>query len=292
MKQERSFEIYLRQLKHTEQTIKSYLYAVDHFLCVYPNAHALKYKDVINYMNEKASHYSNAHTKTAILAAIKKYYDFLIDAGVRNDHPCRTLYFKGGGRNREVIHADLFSSEELEVLLEREERYQALKFKNQAIISLLIYQGLTAGEIVALKLNHVDLDTGRIFVRESRTHARRWLEIQPRQYRILDRYINESRKELLKTKTDALIIGKLGTPITVDDVNYIVSTCKSLYPDRNLNPKTIRQSVISNWLNEKKLSLEQVQLMAGHRWISSTAKYRQTSIDEQRELINRWHPMG
>jgi len=86
--------------------------------------------------------------------------------------------------------------------------------------------------------------------------------------------------------------GKLGTPLTVDDVNYMVSTYKPLFPDRNLNALTIRMSVISNWLNEKHFPLEQVQLMAGHRWISTTARYRYTPIEEQREMINRFHPLN
>lgn len=46
-----------------------------------------------------------------------------------------------------------------------------------------------------------------------------------------------------------------------------------------------------NWLNEKKIPLEQVQLMAGHKWISSTLKYRQNDTDEQREMMNKWFPI-
>jgi len=68
----------------------------------------------------------------------------------------------------------------------------------------------------------------------------------------------------------------------------------NIYPffaDRNLNLKTIRQSVIANWLNEKHIPMEQVQLMAGHRWISATARYCFTPIDEQQELINKFHPL-
>jgi site-specific recombinase XerD len=113
----------------------------------------------------------------------------------------------------------------------------------------------------------------------------------PKQYRILDRYINENRKDLIRDKTEALVIGKLGTALTADDIHYLVSTYKMLFPDRNLTPATIRQSVISNWLNEKKLPLEQVQLLAGHRWISSTAKYRQHNMEQQRELMNKWFPV-
>ncbi|HET6228028.1 MAG TPA: site-specific integrase, partial [Bacteroidia bacterium] len=169
---------------------------------------------------------------------------------------------------------------------------EALKLKNQVLVSLIVYQGLVSGEIVALKVNHIDLDKGRLFIKESRTLAKRHLELHPKQYRLMDRYIQESRKELLSTQTDQLLVGKLGTPITTEDVHYIVSTFKPLFPDRNLTPSIIRQSVIANWLNEKKLPLEQVQLMAGHKWISTTAKYRQSSMEEQRTLINKFHPMG
>jgi integrase/recombinase XerD len=88
------------------------------------------------------------------------------------------------------------------------------------------------------------------------------------------------------------MLAKDGTAITVGFINYLIKTLKPLFPDRNLNAKTIRQSVIANWLNEKKIPLEQVQLLAGHRWPSSTAVYRQNSIEEERELINRFHPLG
>jgi len=59
-----------------------------------------------------------------------------------------------------------------------------------------------------------------------------------------------------------------------------------------LNPSTIRQSVIANWLNEKKYPTEMVQLMAGHKTMSTTALYRYTANDEKRILINKFHPLG
>ena len=177
------------------------------------------------------------------------------------------------------------------MLMNREERYEILKLKNQTLISILIYQGLTAGEVTNLKVSNIDFDNGTIFIRGSRKIASRHLELMPKQYRIIDKYVNETRKELISTDTDKLLVGKLGTPITVDDVNYIVSTFKPMFPDRNLNALTIRLSVISNWLNEKHFPLEQVQLMAGHKWISTTEKYRFTPLEEQRDLINRFHPL-
>jgi hypothetical protein len=48
---------------------------------------------------------------------------------------------------------------------------------------------------------------------------------------------------------------------------------KSLFPHKNLNPQTIRKSVITNWLNEQKIPLEDVQLLSGQKWMSSTERY-------------------
>jgi site-specific recombinase XerD len=184
----------------------------------------------------------------------------------------------------------LFSSAELELLLEREERYADLKQRNQVIMSLLIYQGLNSTEIVNLNLSHIDFDKGTIFIRASRKISQRHMEMHNKQFRIFERFINEGRKKLQREETEAFLLRKLGNRIGVEDIYYLTSTFKALFADRNLNPLTIRQSVIANWLNERKIPLEQVQLMAGQKWISSTVKYRQTSIEEQREMMNKWFP--
>jgi integrase/recombinase XerD len=294
MKTQITFEQYLTQQGHTRQTIKSYTYETGFFLQSNPKADQYTYKDILDYFAGEGSQYKNRNYRTTILASIKRYYDYPVEIGKRNDHPCRRLFFKRGKRSSQVILNDLFSSEELEQLMNREERYPELKLKNQVIISLLIYQGLTPGEIAGLKVSNIDSDAGSVFLKGNKKLSRRHLELIPKQYRIFDRYLHESRPKLKQKglKTDALILGKLGTPITVDDVNYLIETAKPLFSDRNLNPKTIRASVIANWLNEKKIPLEQAQLLAGHKWISTTVAYRHTSVDKQREMINKFHPLG
>ena len=287
---ENSFKKYLHQCGHTDKTIKSYLHAYKVITNDNPQLQSYKFKDVINYLNEKSKDYSNGNTKVYILNALKKYFDYLIEIGKRDDHPCINLNLRNQ-RKREVIHQDLFTSKELDLLLEREERYGDLVQKNKVIISLLIYQGLTSTEICDLKLQHLDLDNGKIFIRASKKIGQRHLELHPKQYRLIDSYINDGRKKLLREPSDYLVLGKLGTHITTEGVNYVVSTLQGLFPDRHLTPSSIRQSVIANWLNEKKIPLEQAQLMSGQKWISTTVKYRQTNLEEQRELMNKWFPI-
>jgi hypothetical protein len=71
----------------------------------------------------------------------------------------------------------------------------------------------------------------------------------------------------------------------------MIEPLKSLFPDKNLNPKTIRMSVICNWLNEQELSLEHVQELAGHKWPGTTEKYFRANSFQQRELINKYFPI-
>ncbi len=286
-----SFEEYLLKKGHTKATVKTYAFQVTPFVAMFPELNSFTFKQVHYALSEFLKNQKNQNYKNSILAGIKKYYDYLIETGQRNDHPCRTMRFKAIRKNR-VVHNDLFTSAELELLMEREERFPQLRLRNQVIVSLLIYQGLQIQEMENLKVQHIDLEEGRVYIQASTNGKRRYLDLHPKQYKIFDNYINESRRELLKIESDKLIVGSRGTPVTKDLVNYVVSTFKPLFPDRNLSPESIRQSVISNWINERRFPLEQVQLMAGHAWISTTEKYRQTSADDKRAIINRFHPLA
>ena len=281
---------YLIKIGHSKQTAKLYLWGIGNYLIANPNAEKYRFKDILFYLSKKMDDASTPETNMNLLPPIKKYYHYLLDTGRRKDHPCRRLMLKSK-RAKEFIYQDLFTSYELDLLMYREERYELLKTKNRVIISLLIYQGLTAGEMVSLKTICINFDKGSIFVKESRMNSRRHLEMKFHQQDLFYEYIFMTRKKMLKVNTEALLIGKLGTPITVDDINYLVSTFKPMFPERNLNAKTVRQSVIANWINEKHIPVEMVQLMAGHRCISTTIKYRFNSVEEERELINRFHPM-
>ncbi len=186
---------------------------------------------------------------------------------------------------------DLFNSMELLLLMERENRYKHLDIRNNVLISLLIYQGLASDEIVRLTIKDIDLDNGTIYIKGSPNLNKRTMELVPKQMILFHNYINETYPEVLKGKTDKFILTKLGKPITVDSIHAMIEPLRNLFPDRKLNPQTIRMSVICNWLNEKKIPLERAQELAGHKWPGTTEKYIKVNTLEQRELINRYFPV-
>jgi integrase/recombinase XerD len=103
-------------------------------------------------------------------------------------------------------------------------------------------------------------------------------------------YIHKVRSVLLKLDTDRLVVTLRGTPESGAGINCLVETFKPMFPDRNLNPRTIRQSVIANMLKTGK-DLRVAQVFAGHMKIGTTEKYRQSGLKELQEAIEQYHPL-
>ncbi|CAM4113381.1 hypothetical protein SAMN06265348_103289 [Pedobacter westerhofensis] len=51
----------------------------------------------------------------------------------------------------------------------------------------------------------------------------------------------------------------------------------------------VRQSVITEWLKEK--DLRTVQYMAGHRYVSSTERYKTNDLEDLKDALQKFHPL-
>lgn len=56
-----------------------------------------------------------------------------------------------------------------------------------------------------------------------------------------------------------------------------------------ISAKQIRMSVITNWL--KKYSLRETQYLAGHKYVSSAARYQTTNLDDLQQALKDHHPL-
>ncbi len=280
--------------RHSVSTVKIYLFDINHYIewMGKERAEEANYREVMDYVSHLRREYHNTNTIRRTLYGIKAWYFYLIDTGQRQDHPCRYLRLRDA-KSPDIQLQDLFTSNEMEKLMQRKERYPLADLRNKAVISLLIYQGLRIGEITRLRLRDIDLEAGEIYIRSTPVSQARKLKLKARQVMIFYKYIHQVRPRLLKTKpeTEPLILTLRGTPDNGEGINYLVETFKPLFPERNLNATTIRQSVIANLLSEGK-DLRAVQAFAGHKKISSTEKYRQTGLKELQEAIDKYHPLG
>lgn len=277
------------QKRLRQQTVNMYCRDVrDYLQARGPRAETADYKDVLDYIGTLRKRYG-AGTIHRKLQSIKAYYQWLLDSGQRMDHPCRDLKLRDR-KTKGIQLQDLFKSEELEQLMNREERYATAGIKNQLVVSLLIYQGLMTQEIIGLKMKDVNQEEGTIYIKSSGHLNSRTLKLNGKQVILLHRYLNEIRA-IKKRETETLLLNIRGRPLKKLDIEYLVRGFKHLFGERNLTPTTIRQSVITNLLKQGN-DIRLVQTFAGHRKPSTTEKYKQTQVEELKAAVMKFHPLG
>lgn len=280
------FEQYLKERK-AAGTVKRYLREIELFSFSIENISTADYTQIMDYIGKLRIKQKNIMPS---LCAIKMYYNYLIFIDKRDDNPAKSIRLRDKQR-RDVQLQDLFSTEELALLLGRKERYAILKNRNLIIISLLIFQALTSGEIMNLELEDINLSATTIYVKSTQKSNARTLKLQSRQVFWLMNYLQIDRPKLLKTNTQKLLISKSGTEEKGETINYVIECFKPLFPDRILNTKTIRQSVICNLLKAG-TDLRIVQAFAGHKYPSSTERYKQTDLEELKNQVLKYHPLN
>ena len=284
-----SIEDFLRE-SLMQSSVESYIYDINKYKSNNKNADQYDYQKVMQYIEILRNENSISNVKR-VIASIKKYYDYLIEIGKRTDNPARSIKLKDS-KEIPIQLQDLFTEKELQSLLNpRKERYPFLAKRNKIIMSLLVHQGLRIGEIENLKLSDIDLEKATIQVTGTALTNNRNLPLKAEQILLLYEYINQDRNKLKTWRNDnnKLLLGKLGTPIRTEDVDYLITTYQKQYK-KKLTATTIRQSVLANLLT-KNNDLRVVQHFAGHKHPDTTEKYRQTGLNALKTAIDKLHPI-
>jgi integrase/recombinase XerD len=137
----------------------------------------------------------------------------------------------------------------------------------------------------------------RLKIRGGLKSNERTLPLQATQIGVLMHYLQTIRPELLeyhgteseklfltlpeysKQQTDSCNLMHVFKPLT--------KQLKEIDPNF-LNLKQLRASVITNWL--KMYGLRKTQVLAGHRYISSTEKYKANDLQQLTDDISKLHP--
>jgi len=105
-------------------------------------------------------------------------------------------------------------------------------------------------------------------------------------------YINEIRPQILvqtKKSTEQLLL-PLGSSLRLGNtLQQLVKELKSIN-QKFIDVKQLRTSVIVGWL--KQHNLRKTQYLAGHKYISSTERYKQDDLESLHKTINTYHPFS
>ena len=276
----------------SEGTVKNYIYEIEKFKKHYRNPEKLSYQNLMEYVELLRKNYNPQSVKRTVYA-IKKYYDYLLKIGKIKTNIAGNIKIKDGKENPIQLQ-ELLTEKELQKLLEpRKERYPILEKRNQIIMSLLVNQALLVGEIERLRIENLDLKNAKIKVQKTGITNERILSLKAEQILLFYQYLQEEREILAnnrKLSTDNFLLNKLGSTITKDDINYLVSTYQKGFT-KKLTSVKIRQSVIKLKLDNGE-NLRKVQYFAGHKHADTTEKYREIGINALQTAINQFHPLA
>ena len=295
-----TLEQYL-QKKYSKSTLYSNLFLIKRFTDYYQNkAPKATFKEVLNYIEHLRKNY-NLHPKTLrhCLYGVKIYFNYLLETGQRNDHPCSELFLKDK-IDKQIQVDTLYSPETLETFFEtyqiRKKKY--LENRNKIIISLLIYQALTVKEIAELEIQNINLEKCEIFIKASeeltaKSPQSRTLPLQAKQILLIYNYLEKDRVKLLqynnKKETEtSFILGQYGEKINPHGIGKMINETKP--KTEQIKPIKIRQSVIANFL-KKENDTRIVQVFSGHRRASTTIQYKQTEFELLQNAVNNYHPI-
>ena len=280
--------------KYKESSLKPYLCSIRKYLNFIQNkAETAQYSDILEYVGHLRKN-ENLHPKTIkhYLGSVKIYYHYLLEIGKRNDHPCSELYLKDTF-NKQISVDTLYSSEVLENFLNDTHQDKILRRRNQVIISLLIYQALTVGEITSLQIEDINLEKAEIYIKSDDTKKSRTLPLNAKQILLFLNYLKEDYPKLIKeivteNPIKTLITGKLKEIVRPNVLNRMINDHRP--KNEQLQPIKIRQSVIANLL-KKENDTRIVQVFAGHKRASTTILYKQTELELLQNAINKYHPI-
>lgn len=219
-------------------------------------------------------------------SALRQFYGFLVDQGLRRDDPSGALPRPAPRRPLPKIlsHAEveaLFARAEMEAEGERPAAVRLL-----ALIELLYGSGLRATELVALPLSAVPRDAPLLTVTGKGTQQRmvpvstrarqamsRWLAVRP----VDSRYLFPSR-------------GKHLTRIRLFQLIKDLATLAGIDPAK-VSPHVLRHAFATHLL-EGGADLRVLQTLLGHADIATTQIY--THVDAARlvALVNERHPLA
>ena len=293
-----AFRAYLTRSGLAPATVGAYVRFVAELRARLPDVEAATRADVVAYLAHLRARGLGHGTRAGRLSALKAYYDHLTRAGVRDDHPCRSLTLRAPPRPEHVDHARLYTRGQLAALLA--DVRAAGDPVRLALAGLLCHQALAPAEACVIAAADVDLDAGTLRAPGTRSIDARVLPLRAAQALALADYLRDVRPRLIaggvrgawrpaagRDPPTALLLSEWGRPLLRQRLPSLLNAGRPR--EAWVTPLRVRQSVLAHLLSAG-YDVSVVQAFAGHRFPSSTEHYRTGDLADLAAVVTRLHP--
>lgn len=168
----------------------------------------------------------------------------------------------------------------------------AKALRDHTMLQVLYAAGLRVSELVGLKMNDVNLQSGFVLA-FGKGSKERYVPIGKTAISWLERYYTQARSVILKNKKSSTVfVNARGEAVSRQDFwFYLKALARHAGITKNISPHVIRHSFATHLL-ENGADLRSVQVMLGHADIATTQIYTHVTRDRLREMHKKFHPRG
>jgi len=221
------------------------------------------------------------------VACYRGFYRFLVVSGHRADNPADDLRPPRAWKTLPKF----LSPEEVDRLLESPDTSQPRGLRDRALIELLYATGLRVTEMVTLKQQDLNLESGYLTC-TGKGRKQRLVPIGDEAAAWLTRYLKEGRPALLKRRASPKLFvnARGGTGLSrVGFWKILKEHGRHAGLPPTLSPHVLRHSFATHLL-ERGADLRAIQMMLGHSDLSTTQIYTHILDARLRAVYEKFHP--
>lgn len=288
---------HLRLLNRSERTVRAHVARLRSFLdfavsrgvmsCL-----AVDRQLIVDYRAQLAERLSGAAVRNQFLAVVLCFYRFLAYREALPENPGSGVRY---AREPLVLPRRVPSPSEMARIIEQPDIDTPGGLRDRTILEVLYSCGLRKEELIALTLDAVNLDEGRLGVWAGKGEKDRVVPIGTTAAHFVRQYVELARPRLAGPESPPalLFLSMRGRRLSKNSLADIVrkhATAAGLGAS-GLTPHAVRHAFATH-LIQNGASLRHVQDMLGHASIASTQVYVHLTIPDLRRVHRKTHPLG
>lgn len=277
---------YLKVIKKgSEHTLINYYHDICEYYNLIGKVINVDEKDVSKYLEYLYKKNYNRNTISRKLSAVRSFYKYLV-----KEDRIAVNYFKDvSSPKRQKSLPKYVKDSDLDKMFLVSDLNNPLGQRNRLVLEMLYATGVRVSELVNIKLsdiNHYD-NTIKIL---GKGNKERVVIFGSFCEDILDMYLNDGRKCLLKGDLEYLFLnkngGKLSDRSVRNIINDIIFKCSI---DYKVSPHTLRHTFATDMLNSG-ADLVSVKELLGHSSLNTTSIYTHLSNSQIKKVYEFAHP--
>jgi integrase/recombinase XerD len=164
--------------------------------------------------------------------------------------------------------------------------------RDRLIFNLLYMTGIRKAELTGIMLSDIDYEHSALRIGNAKGGKVRFIPLLPRTIRMIRRYIEQARPELLRGKeSDMLLINNSAKPLQprITPNKYLLRYLKSAGIRKKITIHSFRHSFATALLKNG-APIRHIQRLLGHDTIKTTLIYTHLSIEDLKKAHHKFHP--